>query len=267
MFSWKTIVIFRCLCYYIFCFTENQRDRLLRKQQKWIYIMKKTAKTALLLVMLISLISCTAADILGTTSSAGTSETQQNSTLTSGQVPDPVLPMRGSSEDGVYESGSLGIGIEFDSEWTLFNDTRLASLNGITEDAFKENYTEIIKTNDLVYDMYAMRSDGSTMNIYFENMDLMYGSAMSESDYIDASASQMETTFAQMNWIVESSEKLTVNAAEQEFSAFKLSVNIGTGYLYETVMCKKIGGHMAVTNIASVSIDVIDGIIADFYKL
>lgn len=229
--------------------------------------MKKTATIALTLALLISLASCARTDISGITSLISGSETEKDNTASSTQEPDAELPVRGSSEGAVYENASLALGIKFDDEWTLYSDAQIATLNGLAEETLGEDYTEAVKNADMIYDLYAMRSDGSSMNIIFENMGIIYGSVMSESDYIDASVSQAETTFSQMNWTLESSEKVTVTAAEQEFNALELAVNIGSGYLYETLICKKIGNHMAVMTIASVDRSVIDGIIADFYKV
>ena len=229
--------------------------------------MKRTATIILTLAALISFASCSRADISGITSFINSSLTQQSSTASPDEQPNVDLPLRGSSDGEVYENASLGIGIKFDDEWTLYNDVQTAGLNGLSDEKLEEDYAGVIKKSDLIYDMYAMRSDGSTMNIVFENMNIIYGSVLNEDAYIDASLSQAQTTFGQLNWALESSEKVTVTAAEQEFNALELTANIGSGYLYETRMCKKIGDHMAVITIASTDRGVIDGMIADFYKV
>ena len=140
-------------------------------------------------------------------------------------------------------------------------------MNGLTEEALGENFSETLKSADLLYDLYAQQDNGTSINIIFEKMGLINGLVISESDYLDASLSQVEEYFAQLNWTVEDSKKGTVTAADQEFSSLEVSVNVGNGYVYETQLYKKIGNHMAVITIASVDRDVINNIIDSFYKV
>lgn len=229
--------------------------------------MKKTAMIALMLAALLLLASCAPTDITGVTSIIKGSDSQTDSTASDVQEPVTDLPGRGSTDGAVYENASLALGISFDSEWTLYNDAQIAELNGLTEKALGEDYAETVKNADLVYDLYAMRSDGSSLNLIFENMGILYGTVMNDVSYIDSALPQLETTAAQLGWVIENSEKTTVTAAEQEFHALKLTLNIGGGTLYETVICKKIGNYMAVMTIASVDSNVIDSLIDSFYKV
>ena len=103
--------------------------------------MKKTLILLLALALIVSLAACGQQAPKGTlttqTPAAESTDTPAEPTDAPAEVEDD--PMTASVTIGNrYENPSLGIGVELDADWLIFNEDELAQLSGLTAEMFSD---------------------------------------------------------------------------------------------------------------------------------
>ncbi len=70
-----------------------------------------------------------------------------------------------------YENRYLGIGVTLDSDWTVATEEDMAQIIGAAQSMFEGgSYEELVKNAQMFYDLYALRSDGTSMNLNFSDL-------------------------------------------------------------------------------------------------
>ncbi|MBR3294100.1 MAG: hypothetical protein IKI69_06735 [Oscillospiraceae bacterium] len=216
--------------------------------------MKKTLILLLALALIVSLAACGQQAPKGTlttqTPAAESTDTPAEPTDAPAEVEDD--PMTASVTIGNrYENPSLGIGVELDADWHIFNEDELAQLSGLTAEMFSdEKYQEMAKSVKNFYDFYAMNSSSSNINILFENLGLLYGTLLDEEQYRDLAYPSMEAAYADAGFTDIIIEKNTVVFAGAERTGiFTQCKSQGIEVCMQQVLIKT-GKHMAIITIA-----------------
>lgn len=240
--------------------------------------MKRTIALLLALVMLVALCACgkTENEIRGAvTAVVDEPETTLPAEAEQAQEPaendkvDDVELKIGFINGGRYESEFLGIGCELDENWTYATQEEMAEIMGITTEAFADtDYAEAIKDAEMFYDMYAAKADGTcSINILLQNMGLLYGTVITEEQYIDLSTQnlkdQMESAgLANVEW-----EKVDVEFAGENRPGLKISSEVNGVAYYCTQVYIKSGSYMAVITLASYLEDTTESMLDYFFAV
>ena len=173
-----------------------------------------------------------------------------------------------SVKDGVYESELMGLRFTRpDTTWGFYSDEEIAELNGYVYELYDEETKKKLESSPVVYDMYSMDLFGDSVNVNFENLGLVYGVLLSETDYCNAGVSQMEEAFAGAGMTMGESAVGKITFGGKEHACIRLSVEMNGVTVYETVAAVKCGRYMGVITAASQDPDLPDTYFAMFEKL
>ena len=240
--------------------------------------MKKFPVLLIALSLLLTLAACgsndddvrgSVADPNSTTPSADGASGQDGSADSGGGQADGTDYEVGSMNGGVYTNNFIGIGCTLDENWTYYSDEQLLELNGLVADAVQdEDLSEMLKNNEVIYDMYAAADDGIvTMNICFENLGVLYGTTLDESSYIDIATENAITALESMGYSSVSNEKKSVEFAGAERQCLSITGTIQDVPCYEEVICIKQGNYMAVITLASFYENILEDLRGLFYAV
>ena len=159
----------------------------------------------------------------------------------------------GSVSGSVYTNEFIGIKCDLGQDWMYFDEAQMAELNGLTAELFDdEQLKSTLENSGLVYDMYAMRLDGTaTINIIIEDLGKLYGALLSEDRYVDISIDALPDALASAGFADLSIEKTSLEFCGKEHSAIIISGMLEDMAIYEVLVCVKSGSYMAAITVAS----------------
>ena len=98
----------------------------------------------------------------------------------------------GTVENGVYTSEFAGVTCTLDSTWSVLNDAEIAQIVGYTVDMTSdEELKKSLSDGKTLFDMYAMATDSSTLNITVGDLGAIYGKVMEAKSVAEASAKEL----------------------------------------------------------------------------
>lgn len=226
--------------------------------------MKRLIAVLLAMTMLLALCACGAKEeeIKG----AIISSEEQQEPEAPAQAEEPEAPAEevqletGSIEGGRYENSYLGIACQLDENWSYFDQAQLAELIGVTADMFDDDsYAEQIKEADVFYDMYAAANDGSaTINVVIQNMGLLFGTVMTEKEFLDASLGELETQLNSAGFENVKVERATIQFAGAEHEGLRIESQVqGINYYCTQILIKQ-GNYIATISLGSFVYDITD---------
>lgn len=236
--------------------------------------MKKLVAVMMVLALVLSLCACGSGSAVAGSISPAEETGGVSGTVT--QTPEPTPePTQEPEEDiepgnqvgGRYENKFLGIGCELDENWTYATQEELAAMIGQTAELFTE-YAEQIKNADMFYDMMAVADDGLvSINVVFENLGMLYGSMLSEEQYLDITGENLEEQFLSAGFENIEWERISIDFAGAEHAGFHLSCTVQDVPYYCTQVCMKVGHYMAGISFCSFIEDVGEDLMANFFAL
>ncbi len=239
--------------------------------------MKRRIALLLALVMLVSLCACgkTESEIRGAVTAIteepqteAPSQTEAEEATEESPVEDVEVKI-GLVNGGRYESEFLGVGCELDENWIYATQEEMAQLMGITTEAFADtDYAESIKDAEMFYDMYAANADGlSSINVLLQNLGLIYGTVLTEEQYIELSTQSLSTQlesagFSNVEW-----EVVQLDFAGESRPGLKISSEIEGVPYYCTQAYIKSGSYIAVITLATYFEDTTEAMIDYFFAV
>ncbi len=163
---------------------------------------------------------------------------------------------RGVVTDGVYRNASMGIAIEPGDGWTFLSDDEMATLYGISTDAFlNEDAAESFESFNIVYDMYCQNDEGSSINVNFEKANLLGGLILGEKDYLELSSSNLESQIDTSSITLLRNElgEIEINGATVPCLYVTIQYNDYGFSIYEAIVAKKTGSYFAAITLAALS--------------
>lgn len=163
---------------------------------------------------------------------------------------------RGTVENGVYHNDSMGITIEPGDGWTFLSDDEMATLYGISTDAFlNEDAAESAQNLSIVYDMYCQNDEGSSINVNFEKTNILGGLILSEKDYLELSSSNLESQIDASSITLLRNElgEIEINGATVPCVYVTIQYNDYGFSIYEAIIAKKTGSYFAAITLAALS--------------
>lgn len=242
--------------------------------------MKKTIALLLSLTMLLCLCACgqSRESVSGTLTQAVEQAPAPAQELEQAPAPEESAapeaetqeePVQGTVSGSRYENAALGIGCELDGSWTIADDEQLAAMVGITADAFDdETYREQMKSADMFYDLFIQREDGlANVNIVIQNLGLLYGSVLSEEQYLQASTQTLKEQLESAGFTDISWESCTVDFAGAERNGLRMSYQVQGIQSSALQVYIKSGSYMGIITLTSFLEDETDALAQLFYAL
>lgn len=176
----------------------------------------------------------------------------------------------GSVSDGVYQNRFFGMGCELDETWSIADEAALAQLGNTVSEvvASNEELAKQLGENGTVYDFYASADDGlKSLNIVLENLGLLYGLALDESDYVEASLEQVDQALEAMGMEDGVAEAIEVQFAGGQHAGIRISGTLYGLPFYEQLVSVKQGNYMAVITAASFQEDITGELLELFHAV
>ena len=159
---------------------------------------------------------------------------------------------RGTVEGNTYTSDFLNVTLTLDDSWEIADDEAMAQLSGMVVDSFSdEDVKKQVENGSVIYDFYAMRSDGASLNIAIQKLGLTNGALMTEDAFAEANLKQLPDVLASSNITVTDIQKTTFSFAGTEHAALTLTGTVQNIPLYETMSVVKIGSYVALITTAT----------------
>lgn len=226
-------------------------------------MLKKWGALLLAAALLLTMSACSGSkNIRGNVTPVGTTAPE----TTVPETTEPAFAV-GSSSGNRYENTFLGIGCALDENWTFLSDEQIRENNAAAADMMAEEYQEMVEAADVVYDMMANhQNEVDTLSL---NMEKLSGAALiiSEEQYAQLSLEGLESSLSSMGI-----ENIQTNVEQISFAGgthtcIRLEGEYSGVKVYESLVCYKRGGYMALACACTWMEDGTQAILDSFYAL
>lgn len=223
--------------------------------------MKKILSLVLAIIMLVGLCSCLSdnendnvrGDIVTQTSSE--SESQPES--------EPQLSL-GKTANNTYNNEFLGLSCTLPSEWTFYTDEQILELNSITADLVDEEIAKSLENANLIYDMYAIKADGSNININLEKLNAVQLITLDIKATLESQIDTIKTAFEDIGYTDFNAKYQKVTVDGKEFDALVYNAKIQGIDFYGNVITFRKGNYLANVTVSSLQTDKTSDILSCF---
>ena len=190
-------------------------------------------------------------------------------TATETTVPETTEPAFavGSSSGNRYENTFLGIGCKLDENWTFLSDEQIRENNAAAADMMAEEYQELVAESSVVYDMMANhQNEVDTLSL---NMEKLSGAAklVTEEQYAQLSLEGLEGSLSSMGIENIQTKVEQISFAGGTHTCIRLEGEYSGVKVYESLVCYKRGGYMALACACTWLEDGTQAILDSFYAL
>jgi hypothetical protein len=239
--------------------------------------MKKTMGLMLCMALLLSAVGCSGEEeVRGTIEEAATTaEAAENSDADADTDTEAEADAETEEEEAfefgevdanVYENKFIGIGCSLSDEWGFYSDEEIKELNNMATDMAGDEFAEAVADAQMIYDMYAVHSDGmSSINVNLENIGIAKIALVDVAESLESSKSILEDAFSNMGYEDISIESTTVTIDGEEFAALNVSASYSGMNMYELVFSGKAGKYMWTTTIGTFGEDSTQELFDTFY--
>ena len=179
----------------------------------------------------------------------------------------------GKIDGNTYSNDFFGIGCELDDNWTVLSEEEIAERSGLVLDTMEEGGMDdsmrtAMENGSVVFDFFAQKNDNTAaINITVGNIGVLYGTAMTEEGYIDATTEQMMKSIETIGYENVTTEKTTVTLAGTEHAALKLSGEYSGISIYQTMVVLRKGIYVGCVAFSCGGEDFSDDLVTLFYAL
>ena len=173
----------------------------------------------------------------------------------------------GSSAGNRYENTFLGIGCALDENWTFLSDEQIRENNAAAADMMADEYQEQVQDADVVYDMMANhQNEVDTLSL---NMEKLSGAAklVTEEQYVQLSLEGLEASLSSMGIENIQTSVEQISFAGGTHACIRLEGEYSGVKVYESLVCFKRGGYMALACACTWMEDGTQAILDSFYAL
>lgn len=172
----------------------------------------------------------------------------------------------GKSEGLIYENAFIGLGCTLEEGWSFYTDEQIMELNNYTADAAGEEFEEMVKNAQLVYDMFAVDANQmNNINVNLEKVDNKILMGVKIEDIFEQNLPMLEEIFNNMGYVNVQSELITVTIDGEDFSGMSLSGEIQGLTVYQKSIGVKCNGYLATIAVTTYQEDATDAIFSNFY--
>ena len=172
----------------------------------------------------------------------------------------------GSTTNTVYENKFIGIGCSFDNSWYFYTDEEIMQLNNYVADVQGEEYEEMMKNADVVYDMFAMNDNlMDNISVNLEKTNPLSLATMNIKESLKATIDPIKTSFDNMGYTDFKAEVTTAKIEDQEFTCLWTTAQMQDITVYQKIIPIKCNGYLANLTLTTYQEDTIDNLLNDFY--
>lgn len=231
---------------------------------------QKLGALLLAAALLVTMSACSSGkSIRGSVTPAEKDTAAAQTTAPETTVPETTEPAFavGSSSGNRYENTFLGIGCKLDENWTFLSDEQIRENNAAAAGMMADEYQKQVQDADVVYDMMANhQNEVDTLSL---NMEKLSGAAklVTEEQYAQLSLEGLEGSLSSMGIenIQTSVEKISF--AGGTHACIRLEGEYSGVKVYESLVCYKRGGYMALACACTWMEDGTQAILDCFYAL
>jgi hypothetical protein len=179
----------------------------------------------------------------------------------------------GTIDGNTYSNEFFGIGCDLDDTWAVLSEEEIAERSGLTFDMLEEGGMDdsartAMENGNFVFDFFAQKKDNTAaINITVGNMGILYGTAMTEEGYLDASTDQMITSVEALGYENITSEQTTMTLAGTEHAALRLSGDYSGITIYQSLVVLRKGVYVGCVAVTCGGEDFSEDLAALFYAL
>lgn len=179
----------------------------------------------------------------------------------------------GTIENNTYGNEFFGIGCQLDDSWTILSEDEIAERSGLVVDTMEEggmddSMRKAMEDGSVVFDFFAQKNDNTAaINITVGNIGVLYGAALTEEGYIDATEEQMMQSVETIGYENVTTEKTTITLAGTEHAALKLTGEYSGISIYQTMVVLRKGIYVGCVAFSCGGEDFADDLITLFYAL
>lgn len=152
----------------------------------------------------------------------------------------------GTVSGSKYESEFIGIGYMLPSGWSFYTEDQIKEMNQYVEDKADQNYLDLIKNADIVYDMMATSSAGTdNVLVTLEKKPAATLDKIDLKQSLETSFKAFKTSFENMGYRNISHEITTVTIDGKGFDAMHINATYGGMKMYQTCIVIKCNGYLA----------------------
>jgi hypothetical protein len=152
----------------------------------------------------------------------------------------------GTVSGSKYESEFIGIGYTLPSGWSFYTEDQIKEMNQYVEDKADQNYLDLIKNDDIVYDMMATSSAGTdNVLVTLEKKPAATLDKIDLKQSLETSFKAFKTSFENMGYRNISHEITTVTIDGKGFDAMHINATYGGMKMYQTCIVIKCNGYLA----------------------
>ena len=231
--------------------------------------MRKLTVLLIIAAIVLSFAACTSksnTDIRGEQIGGAISETDTSSTE-SEESSEQEFSL-GSNDGAKYESKFLGLGCTLPEGWTFYDDAKIRELNKSTMDLAGDEYAELMKDAQVVYDMFASDAQGvNNVNVALEKVDRLQLAALDIKKNYDNLVPTLKQSFENMGYTDIQYEIAEVTVDGKKYPALNFTAKIGDAVMYQTSISKKCNGYLASIAITTYNENTVSDILGKFYHI
>lgn len=162
---------------------------------------------------------------------------------------------RGTVTDNVYTSEYNGLSFTIPSDWYFYSDAEIAETMGLGLDILSDDiaFNEALASLASVYDVMAQGSDGSNLNISYENLTVTGGTGYDEEAYLDVVRNQL-AMLSSITYTVEEGYK-TVSLSGETFVCLSVQASSNGLTMAQNYYVRRIDNYMCLVVITSLAMD------------
>ena len=215
----------------------------------------------LVLTMLLSLAACgKETDVRG--------EQINNNTSTQTPEKSKSLFSMGKVSGLTYENKFIGIGCKLSSEWSFCSDDEIKEMNNLTAEMAGEEFEAIMQNASLVYDMYAVHSNG--MDNIIVNLEKVGNAQLATLDLDQMFTQQMpvlKNSFENMGYTNLQFEIGEVTIGNKTFVTLFTEGDIAGYHMVQANIAIKCDGYLACIAVTCFGAETLQEILNSFYLL
>ena len=225
--------------------------------------MKKLLSIAMVLTLVFALASCGLTNVRGEikdTSSQITSSQEPSTTENDFEL--------GSVSGKVYENKYIGIGTELSGDFYFYTDEEIKQINNISYELAGEDYQELMKDANIVYDMYAQTPDFlSSVNVVMEKFNPLEMAAVNLKLSLESSIPTITSSYENLGYKNVQAEVATVEFAGKTRDVLNVTAELNGLTFYLCTVNMKAPSHVVNVTVGAFDKNAVDNIIKNFYAV
>lgn len=170
----------------------------------------------------------------------------------------------GSSSSNTYTNSFLGLSCTLPENWTFATDEEILQMNNIASSMMDEETAKAIAEANIVYDMFAQSTTGSSINVNLEKVTAIQSVMLDVKQTLEAQLPTIKSTFENMGYTNVQAVYQTVTIDGQEFDGLAISAEIQGMTFYEILFSFKKENYLANVTLGTIQAEELEVMLNSF---